>query len=75
MPATNFLSVPKKSEFDAVAEIERRLVTKFAAVPPADVSTAISQAHDRFADSKIRDFVPLLVERRVISQLSALSRV
>jgi hypothetical protein len=56
--------VTNKTESEAVAEIERRLMTKFTSIAPADVAAATAQAHIRFADSKIRDFVPLLVERR-----------
>ncbi|WP_102144827.1 three-helix bundle dimerization domain-containing protein [Mycobacterium hubeiense] len=62
----------KKTEPELIAEVERRLVAKFTAVPPQRVAAAVEDAHARFEDSVIRDFVPLLVERRVASELARL---
>lgn len=60
----------KKTERDMIDDVENRLVEKFAELPAARVSAAVDQAHARFAQSRIRDFVPLLVERRVTSELA-----
>lgn len=58
------------SEDILLAEVERRLTSKYAEISPDRVSSAIQSAHKRFAQSPIRDFVPLLVERRARSELS-----
>ena len=60
----------KVSEMDQLGEVERRMVAKYPDLPQAQVSQVIAQAHNRFADSRIRDFVPLLVERRARTELS-----
>ena len=54
-----------------IDEVRQRLFRKFGDVPHDRISSAVNQAHDRFAHSKVRDFVPLLVERRVSDQLSS----
>ncbi|MDT5092030.1 MAG: hypothetical protein QOH60_1393 [Mycobacterium sp.] len=53
-------------------EIRERLTGKFAQVPPDQIAGAVAQAHARFENSKVRDFVPLLVERRATRELSGL---
>ncbi|MCW2730767.1 MAG: Uncharacterized protein JWR13_1583 [Mycobacterium sp.] len=53
-----------------MAQVEERLTSKYADLPPDRVSMAIQQAHARFEQSKIRDFVPLLVERRARAELT-----
>ena len=55
---------------DLIHDVERRMLDDYAHLPEVQVSQAITQAHNRFADSPIRDFVPLLVERRARAQLS-----
>jgi hypothetical protein len=59
-----------KTEEQVFTEIETRLTAKFADLPPARVTTVIDGARQQFADSTIRDFVPLLVERRVEEELA-----
>ncbi|MFL0241317.1 three-helix bundle dimerization domain-containing protein [Mycobacterium sp. SMC-18] len=61
-----------KSEAQVFTEIESRLTAKFADLPPARVTTVIEGAREQFAGSTIRDFVPLLVERRADEELSRL---
>lgn len=56
-----------------MADVEDRLVERFTQLPPDRVSAAVLTAHTRFQDSSIRDFIPLLVERRVSAELAALS--
>jgi hypothetical protein len=58
------------SEQLLIAEIERRLTSKYAQLPPDQISSAIQNAHARFEQSPIRDFVPLLVERRARAELA-----
>jgi hypothetical protein len=52
-----------------LAEIEQRLVDEFPCVAPAAVNTLIRTEHARFETSQIRDFVPLLVEKRARREL------
>lgn len=59
-----------KSEDELIADVEDRLLKRFTAVPPRRVSDAVETARHRFDGSTIRDFIPLLVERRVTSELS-----
>ena len=59
-----------KTEEQVFTEIETRLTAKFADLPPARVTTVIDGARQQFADSTIRDFVPLLVERRAEEELA-----
>jgi hypothetical protein len=58
------------SEAALIDEVRQRLVRKFADLPEDHVSTAVTEAQARFAGSKVRGFVPLLVERRVSGELS-----
>jgi hypothetical protein len=64
------------SEQAMIDEVRQRLISKYAELPPAEVVLAVSQAQERFVDSPVRGFVPLLVERRAektLSQHSALT--
>ena len=61
-----------KTEEQVFTEIESRLTAKFADLPPARVTTIIDGAREQFAKSTIRDFVPLLVERRAVEELARL---
>lgn len=72
LPGRNHGRVPKKTEQDLLNEIEERLVDVYAEVSPQQVYTTVGQAHAVFEESPIRDFVPLLVERRARRELAAL---
>jgi hypothetical protein len=48
------------------------LSNKYAHTPTDQVATAIQRVYARFEQSPIRDFVPLLVERRAGSELATL---
>jgi hypothetical protein len=52
------------SEQLLIAAVQQRPTSKYAQLPPDRISSAIQYAHARFEQSPIRDFVPLLVERR-----------
>jgi hypothetical protein len=62
------------SEQAALAQVEDRLTSRYADLPPDRVSAVIQDAHARFEQSPIRDFVPLLVERRALRELSSFRR-
>jgi precorrin-4 methylase len=53
-----------------IDEVRQRLISKYDQLPPAEVVLAVSRAQQRFVDSRVRDFVPLLVERRAEKTLS-----
>jgi hypothetical protein len=65
--------MPMKSEGDALAEVEGRLISTFSGLPHSQVRDAVGQAYSSFQHSRIRDFVPLLVERRARAQLAGMS--
>jgi hypothetical protein len=58
------------SEDLLIAEVERRLTSKYGHIPGVEVSTAIQRVYAQFEQSPIRDFVPLLVERRAGAELA-----
>lgn len=59
------------TEQTLLAEIGRRLTQEFPGVAPEVVDAAIRQAHARFANSPIRDFIPLFVEKQARLKLRA----
>ena len=58
------------SEAASIEEVERRLVSKYAQLPQDVVAAVVRSAHAHFEQSRVRDFVPLLVERRAGHELS-----
>ncbi len=60
------------SEQLLIADVAQRLTSKYADVPPHQISDAIRDAQARFEKSPIRDFVPLLIERRVSAEIDQL---
>ncbi|WP_280829104.1 hypothetical protein [Mycobacterium sp. OTB74] len=64
-----------KSETQTFLEIEDRLSAEFASVPPARVATVIGDVRQSFSASRVRDFVPLLVERRARHELTRITAV
>jgi hypothetical protein len=62
--------VPQVSEDALIADVEQRLIGKYNELHPGQVASVIKNAHAAFADSRVRDFVPLLVERRAHVELT-----
>jgi hypothetical protein len=62
--------MPSLSEQAALEHVEERLSSTYAEVPADRIQSAMRSAQAIFEDSKIRDFVPLLVERRVRADLA-----
>ena len=58
-----------EDETRAVTEVTQRLVASFPTVPVEVVQHTVHTSHEQFADSRIRDFVPVLVERMARSSL------
>ena len=58
------------SEELLIADVERRLTSKYGQLPPERVAAAVQNARARFEQSPIWDFVPLLVERIARAELT-----
>jgi hypothetical protein len=58
------------SEAALIDEVEQRLGQRFAQLPSEEITHAVTRAHARFAQSPVRDFISLLVERRAGAELS-----
>jgi hypothetical protein len=57
----------ERAQIDAV---ERRLAQKYAELSHDHVAGVVRHVYARFNQSKLRDFVPLLVERRAGEELA-----
>ncbi|WP_418002171.1 three-helix bundle dimerization domain-containing protein [Mycobacterium sp. PDNC021] len=57
------------SEERAIGQVVARLTARYPSLDPDRIGTAVRQAHESFASSAVRDFVPLLVERHVREEL------
>ncbi|MFZ2174811.1 MAG: DUF3562 domain-containing protein [Rhodococcus sp. (in: high G+C Gram-positive bacteria)] len=59
-----------------ISQVKARLLEKYPSTPRTVVATAVEDALARFDGGRVRDFVPLLVERRASATLarSALHR-
>jgi hypothetical protein len=64
------MHVPGIDEEALIDEVQQRLTQKYAHLSSGDVSAAVEAALTVFERSSIRDFVPLLVERRANAHLS-----
>ncbi|MFC4604801.1 three-helix bundle dimerization domain-containing protein [Rhodococcus kronopolitis] len=61
-----------------VEQVVKRLITRFPSVSPVDIEHTVHSIHGRFANGRVRDYVPLLVEkaaRREIAELVSGSSV
>ncbi|OAT67017.1 hypothetical protein AWB85_15515 [Mycobacteroides immunogenum] len=58
------------SEQRQVESMEHRLVSEYNYLPPEIVTGAVRDAYARFMDSRLRDFVLVLVERRARKELT-----
>lgn len=58
-------------EDKAILNLTRRLTDDFADIhPPETIETAIEAARDQFAGDRVRDYVPILVERMARQELT-----
>jgi len=58
-----------EDEIRAVTEVVERLAASFPQVAPDVVQHTVRTSYEHFADSPIRDFVPVLVERMAKTSL------
>jgi hypothetical protein len=68
----NNIGVPQ-GERVLIGEVEQRLAKKYADLPPDHIAAVVQHAYSRFRTSRVRDFIPLLVERRADEELEELS--
>lgn len=55
-----------------ISQVTTRLLTKFPTASREAVGTAVEEAAAHFTSGRIRDFVPLLIERAATVKLAAL---
>jgi hypothetical protein len=51
------------NEAAQIDQVIERLIARFPAESPAEIKLLVHRIHERFADARVRDFVPLLVEK------------
>lgn len=51
-------------ELRQISEVQHRLIGLYSHRSPDDVAAAVEKAYKHFEGTEVRDFVPLLVERR-----------
>ncbi|MER6008699.1 hypothetical protein ABT120_59920 [Nonomuraea angiospora] len=57
------MAYDERLEREAIQDVVTRLVSRFTGTRSAEqVEAAVRTAYDRFADSPVRDFIPVLVE-------------
>lgn len=56
-----------------IDDVQRRLAEKYSALPMDHVATVVRHAYSQFRSSPVRDFIPLLVQRRADEELEELS--
>jgi hypothetical protein len=62
-------------EHEAIARVLGALEAEFAGrVPAGTIADTVAAVHERFRDAKVREFVPLMVERRAHARLAAVAR-
>jgi hypothetical protein len=62
-------------EHEAIVRVLEALEAEFAGrVPAGTVADTVSAVHESFRDAKVREFVPLMVERRAHARLAAIAR-
>lgn len=64
------ISIHEQRQLDEVIE---SLTRCYPEVPPGTVADVVNELHTRFAGARVRDFVPLFVERRANTALAELS--
>lgn len=59
---------------DELLQVERvieRLITRYPSLSPVDIEHIVRTVHKRLAESRVRDFIPLLVEKAARRDLAA----
>ncbi|HEY9311300.1 three-helix bundle dimerization domain-containing protein [Williamsia sp.] len=66
---TTFADKQKQDEQQHIDLIAEKLIKQHSSLSADDVALVVEEAYHRFDDQPIRDFVPLLVERRAHEKL------
>ena len=61
------------SEQTLLSDIVARLIRSFPTVPPAVVAEVVNELHVKFDGARLRDYVPLFVERNARTALAELA--
>ncbi|WP_203720782.1 three-helix bundle dimerization domain-containing protein [Paractinoplanes brasiliensis] len=61
-------------EAQALDHVARSVRDRYPGVPTEAIAERVRSAHQRYADARVRDFVPLLVERELMAELRASGR-
>lgn len=56
-----------------LAEVVHRLTSDYPTLSPAIVSEVVKDLHSRFNGARLREYIPMLVERNARTALSELS--
>jgi len=62
-----------REERALISDLERRLAEKYSALPMDHVAAVVRHAYSQFQSSRVRNFIPLLVQRRADEELEELS--
>ncbi|MCW2901500.1 MAG: hypothetical protein JWO67_3765 [Streptosporangiaceae bacterium] len=65
------MSTEHVSENKVIEQVSERLRSRYTTAEPAKVEAAVKAAHNNLRDSRIRDFVPIFVERHARATLDA----
>ncbi|CAM5333590.1 three-helix bundle dimerization domain-containing protein [Streptomyces avidinii] len=65
---------PPAEELASVRDTVQRLRTAYPSVDPATVEAAVTAAYDSFRGARVRNYVPILAERRSRKALAAAFR-
>ncbi|HEY1841881.1 MAG TPA: hypothetical protein VGG53_16985 [Mycobacterium sp.] len=62
-----------REERALINDVERRLAEKYSSLPVDHVTAVVRHTYSQFQSSRVRGFIPLLVQRRADEELEELS--
>lgn len=62
-----------REERAMISDVERRLAEKYSALPTDHVTAVVRHVYSQLQSSRVRGFIPLLVQRRADDELGELS--
>jgi hypothetical protein len=68
----NNVDMPQE-ERALIDDVQRRLAEKYSALPMDQVAAVVRHAYSQFQSSRVRGFIPLLVQRRADEELEELT--
>lgn len=70
LPQRQAYDMPEIDEHVMVEEVARRLADSHSDISAERISSIVQGAYAQFEHSRIRDFIPLFVERRARAELA-----